>query len=78
MRRWAEQAAPDERADVIVRLAVGTDPTTAANRLAALGAHVHQQALATVVVTATGSVVLALADEPWVLAVEQPHPLLPR
>lgn len=78
LRRWCEKAAPDERRTVTVRLAFGTDPIDSANRLAEFGMAIDTTGAAAVTGNTTPGALRRAAEQPWVLAVEEPRRLFPR
>lgn len=77
LRRWCEEAPREARRTVTVRLAYGTDPVEAANQLASLGIAIDTTGATSVIGNATPDVLRRTAEQPWVLAVEEPRRLFP-
>lgn len=75
---WSSQAGPDERRTAIVRIGTSTDPDEAASRVADAGAEVQSKGPGSLVCVVTPDILRRLAQEPWVLAVEEPTRLFPR
>ena len=77
LRRWCEEAPREARRTVTVRLAYGTDPVEAANQLASFGITINTTGATSVIGNATPDVLRRTAEQPWVLAVEEPRRLFP-
>jgi hypothetical protein len=72
---WSHHASPVDHATAIVRIGPSVDPTRAATLLCSLGLEVSSAGPSSIVGEATPAVLHHIAEEPWVLSVEEPRRL---